>query len=259
MRLADRAAEQQHVLVAEDEMIAQRVARRHLEAMGYVVTIVADGVDAVNACAQREFGLVLMDLQMSDMDGLRAAQEIRRQERPGRRVPIFGLSASAARDELANCIAAGMNGLLTKPLQRAGLHRALEELGLARPAPVLTPEDSKSVDPVEKPADLAMLRAKFGDDALFVQRLCGAFLASVSQLVNELGRAAEAGERTALKALAHKIKGAAANMHAHRIARLAAGIESGSSSMPLPELSQAVEALGRAFAELNEYISSELQ
>lgn len=259
MTISERAAELRRVLVAEDEIVAQRVARRHLEGMGYVVSVVGDGADAVNACAQHEFGLVLMDLQMAQMDGLRAAQEIRRQEQPGRRVPIFGLSASAARDELANCIAAGMNGLLTKPLQRVRLHRALEELGLALPAPVPALEDPRCADPLAKPADLVILRAKFGDDSIFVRRLCQAFLASVGQLLNELGRAAGAGERTVLKALAHKIKGAATNMHAHRIAMLAARIESEASSMPPSELSQAVDALGRAFDEVSEYISAELQ
>jgi two-component system, sensor histidine kinase and response regulator len=251
-------AQPQRVLVAEDELIAQRVAKRCLEAMGYTVIVVSDGVAAVNAWSQHELDLVLMDLQMEPMDGLQAALEIRRQERPGRRVPIFGLSASAVRDDLANCTAAGMDGLLIKPLHRVRLHQALVEFGLPRPAPRLTGAVIHSHgESVERPADLVSLRAKFGGDTHFVHRLCQAFLSSVKPLLSELGRAAEAGERTLLRGLAHKIKGAGTNIHAQRFALLAAKIESESMSMPLAELRPAVDALGRAFDDVATHISSE--
>jgi len=260
MKCPDREARNQRVLVAEDELVAQRVARRCLEGLGYSVFVVDDGAAAVHACAQQEFGFILMDLQMAHMDGLQAAQEIRRQERPGERVPIFGLSATAARDELANCTAAGMNGLLIKPLQRARLHQALEELRQGRPGRVLTAAElPDSAAPVKEPVDLVTLRAKFGDDPVFMHRLHRAFQTSAGQLLHELGRAAETGERTLLRALAHKIKGAGTNIHAHRFATLAARIESESSSMPPADLSRTVDALRRAFDEVTAYISSELR
>jgi two-component system, sensor histidine kinase and response regulator len=254
-------AQPQRVLVAEDELVAQRVARRCLEAMGYAVTVVGDGEAAVNAWAQRGFSLVLMDLQMEQMDGLQAAREIRRQERrPGQRVPIFGLSASVARDELARCTAAGMDGLLIKPLQRARLHQALLEFGLTRPGPELTGTDARShASSVKGPADLQTLRVKFQGDTAFVQRLCQTFLTSVSPLLNELGRAAEAGERSVVRTVAHKIKGAGTNLHAHRVAVLATRIESEAASMAPSELSQAVGDLGRAFDEVAACISAEFQ
>jgi len=252
-------AQPKRVLVAEDELVAQKVARRCLEAMGYAVLVVSDGAAAVNAWAQRGFSLVLMDLQMDRMDGLEAAREIRRQEqRPGQRVPIFGLSASAARDEWVHCTAAGMDGLLIKPLQRARLHQALMELGLAPPGPAGA-ENPSEAQSVLEPADLVTLRAKFGSDTAFVQRLCQTFLASVGPLVNELRRAAEASERTLVRTLAHRIKGAGTNLHAHRIAILAARIESEAASMSPSELSQAIDALGRAFDEIATRIASELQ
>ena len=95
------------VLVAEDNVVSQQVARHYLEAMGCNVVVVEDGHAAVAACARQEFGLVLMDLQMPRMDGLQATQEIRKQERPGRHVPILALTAKSASDELARCTAAG--------------------------------------------------------------------------------------------------------------------------------------------------------
>lgn len=229
-------AQPQRVLVVEDEIVAQKLARRCLEAMGYAVIVVSGGAAAVNAWAQQRFGLVLMDLQMEPMDGLQAAREIRRQEqRPGQRGPILGLSASAAEDELAHCTAARIDGLLIKSLQRARLHQALLEFGLARPAPGPAGAEAPGhAESVEEPADLVTLRAKFEGDTAFVQRLCQTFLTSVSPLLSELGRAAEAGERTLVGTLAHRIKGAGANIQAHRVAMLAARLESESAGMALP-------------------------
>lgn len=254
-------AQPPRVLVAEDELVAQTVARRCLEAMGYTVVVARNGEAAVNAWAQQGFSLVLMDLQMERMDGLQAAREIRRREqRPGRRAPIFGLSASAGRDELAHCLAAGMDGILIKPLQRVRLDQALREFGLAHPASGPAGAEIVShAESVEELGDLATLRAKFAGDTAFVQRLCQTFLSSVSPLLSELGRAAEAGERTLVRALAHRIKGAGANIHARRVAILAARVESESTNLSASELSQAVGDLERAFDEIARCISSELQ
>src|SRR6195256_4206766 len=131
---AERACEglPKKVLIAEDNVVSQQAAKRFLEAIGCNVIVVEDGNAAVDACARQEFGLVLMDLRMPKMDGLQATQEIRRQERPGRRVPILALTAKSASDELARCTAAGMNGLLTKPLDIVRLRQALDRFGLAR-------------------------------------------------------------------------------------------------------------------------------
>src|SRR4051794_30978195 len=137
------------VLIAEDNVVSQQVARHYLEAMGCNVVVVEDGHAAVAACARQEFGLVLMDLRMPRMDGLQATQEIRKQERPGRHVPILALTAKSASDELARCTAAGMNGLLTKPLDISRLRQALDRFGVARSALESITEPGAQNDPVD--------------------------------------------------------------------------------------------------------------
>jgi two-component system sensor histidine kinase/response regulator len=241
------------VLVAEDNVVSQQVALRYLEAIGCNVQIVEDGNAAVDACARQEFGLVLMDLQMPKMDGLRATQEIRRQERPGRHVPILALTAKSASDELARCIAAGMNGLLTKPLDITRLRQALDRFGLA-PAHC-APEAGGQVS---EPVDLMTLNAKFSGDMTFVRRLCQTFYSSTSQGLEELDSAVSAGERTHVRLLAHKIKGGGSSVYAHRLAAIAANIESEAMTAAMPELIAAVDTLRTAFDEATLHIGAQL-
>jgi len=98
-----------------------------------------------------------------------------------------------------------------------------------------------------------------GDDTEFVHGVCQTFLTTVSQLLNEMNGAARAGERPLLRALAHKIKGAANNLHAHRVATLATQIESESANMRQSELSQRIAALRQPFDEVTAHVSSELR
>jgi two-component system sensor histidine kinase/response regulator len=258
---AERACEglPKKVLIAEDNVVSQQVARRFLEAIGCDVMVVEDGAAAVNACARQEFGLVLMDLQMPKMDGIQATQEIRRQERPGRHVPILALTAKSASDELARCTAAGMNGLLTKPLDIARLRQTLDRFGLARrtlemPAPSAAAAGAAAGEPV----DLMTLHAKFSGDTVFVRRLCQTFVTTTSQGLEELESAVTAGERSRVRLLAHKIRAAGCTVYAHRLAAIATNIESEAMTAAVPALAAAVETLRRAFDDATLHIGSRL-
>jgi two-component system, sensor histidine kinase and response regulator len=247
------------VLVAEDNVVSQQVARRFLEAIGCNVMVVEDGAAAVDACARQEFGLVLMDLQMPKMDGIQATQEIRRQERPGRHVPILALTAKSASDELARCTAAGMNGLLTKPLDIARLRQTLDRFGLARRTLEMAPPSAATADAqTEEPVDLMTLHAKFSGDTVFVRRLCQTFVTSTSHGLDELESAVAAAERPRVRLLAHKIRAAGSTVYAHRLAALAANIESEALTAAMPALAAAVETLRRAFDDATLHIGSRL-
>jgi CheY-like chemotaxis protein len=253
------------VLVAEDNVVSRQVAKRYLEAIGCDVLVVEDGVAAVDACLKQDFGLVLMDLQMPRMDGIRATGEIRRQERSGRRVPILALTARDAADELARCTAAGMDGVLTKPLEMTQLRQTLGRFGVARgnrPARNGPARDEPArdgpADPIGEPVDLVTLQAKFAGDVVFMRHLCQAFIGSTSKCLNELDRAVAAGERERIRLTAHKIKGGGASIHAHRLTTLAAYIEQQSMTEALTELASAAEALRSAFDEVTLHIGAQL-
>jgi signal transduction histidine kinase/ActR/RegA family two-component response regulator len=112
------------VLVAEDNQVNQKVLLRTLEGFGCDVTIACSGRDAVARFAVAQFDLVLMDVHMPEMDGLEAARAMRAREGSrSRHVRIVALTASALDADRAACLDAGMDGFLTKPINRRELHR----------------------------------------------------------------------------------------------------------------------------------------
>ncbi|HKR36887.1 MAG TPA: ATP-binding protein [Steroidobacteraceae bacterium] len=114
------------ILLAEDNVVNEKVATRFLQKLGYVVDAVANGREAVDAWAKGGYDLVLMDCQMPVLDGYAATREIRARERNGERVPIVALTANAMKKDEIECLEAGMDDHLAKPLDRQELARCLE-------------------------------------------------------------------------------------------------------------------------------------
>jgi CheY-like chemotaxis protein len=119
-------APQQHltVLVAEDHPINQVVARKVLEGLGHRVTIVGNGLQAVEQFESGSFDLIFMDIQMPELDGFGATQRIRALEAAqtsGQRIPILAMTAHAMEGYREKCIRGGMDGYVTKPVDRKQL------------------------------------------------------------------------------------------------------------------------------------------
>jgi CheY-like chemotaxis protein len=118
------------ILLAEDNVVNQKVAARVLEKEGFVVDVASDGRQAVDAWRRATYDLILMDCQMPQLDGYEATREIRREERETssvRRIPIIALTAHAMKGAADDCRRAGMDDYLTKPLDREQLRRCLKE------------------------------------------------------------------------------------------------------------------------------------
>ena len=126
------------ILVAEDNLVNQRLAARLLEKKGHRVEIVANGREAVEALEKEPFDLVLMDVQMPEMDGLEATRAIREREKgTERHLPIVALTAHALKRDEERCMAAGMDGHLTKPIRPQQLDEVLQKYLPAMAVPVL--------------------------------------------------------------------------------------------------------------------------
>jgi CheY-like chemotaxis protein len=116
------------VLLAEDGPVNQLLVKRLLEKAGHTVTVVDTGAQAVEALARQEYDVVLMDIQMPEMDGLEATISIRAREMNGRRrVPIIALTAHAMEGDRERCLAAGMDGYISKPIRPEVLFASLAE------------------------------------------------------------------------------------------------------------------------------------
>ena len=115
------------ILLAEDNAVNQTLAVRLLEKRGYVVTVVGDGRAALTALDKQTFDLILMDVQMPEMDGFQATAAIRaREQSDGRHIPILAMTAHALKGDQERCIAAGMDGYVSKPIRTADLFAAIE-------------------------------------------------------------------------------------------------------------------------------------
>lgn len=127
------------VLLVEDNPVNQKVAQRFLDRLGYRADAVSNGVEAVHTLLHRHYHLVLMDLQMPEMDGFEAARQIRRRVPADRQPKIIALTANALHGDREQCLAAGMDDYITKPVKLLDIDRAIRrQFSLGSRSPLRT-------------------------------------------------------------------------------------------------------------------------
>ncbi|MCB9943522.1 MAG: response regulator [Geminicoccaceae bacterium] len=226
---------QAHILVAEDNLINQDVARGMLESLGCTATVVDNGqeaVDAIKAGGTDAFDAILMDCQMPVMDGLEATRAIRDHLADGRRLPILALTANALDGSWKACQQSGMDDMLAKPFRREQL---LAMLTRWLPADVEDDGDgmAKADDPVEPPPDdlfdeasLAPLRQiETAGASGMVARTIMKYLDHVPSILTEMQTACTQGDFATVKRHAHSLKSSSASVGALAVSKHAAEIE----------------------------------
>jgi CheY-like chemotaxis protein/HPt (histidine-containing phosphotransfer) domain-containing protein len=248
------------VLLVEDNAINQRVARRFLERLGCEVQVVGDGRQAVEAYERNSYTFILMDMQMPVMDGLEATRRIRELEQGGaKRTPIVALTANAMMGTLERCLEAGMDDYLTKPLDISRLQDVLDRfMGRAEGDPVAAaPLSAAATLPTADNAIRARLADVAGDDEEFIIELVNAFLSGGADTVQELRAAVELSDATAIGRAAHKLKGAAANLHVNNLATLSFDLESRAKSGQKADWRADFEKIAAEFARVSDSLRTE--
>jgi PAS domain S-box-containing protein len=218
------------VLLAEDNIVNQKLACRILEKLGAAVTLADNGEAAIAALTAAAFDVILMDCQMPVLDGYEATRRIRAGAAGAQasKLPIIALTAHALGGDRERCLAAGMNDYLTKPIDPAALRHRLEEL-LGTDSRIQSERENPHSGDSPAVLDEAVLRGHIGDDSRFLEELLGVFIVTVDEQVVALLAAATRGDVAAVAGLAHSIKGAAANVGASALTRTAEAVECAAS------------------------------
>jgi CheY-like chemotaxis protein/HPt (histidine-containing phosphotransfer) domain-containing protein len=203
-----------HVLLAEDNQVNQLLATRIFEKLGYDVTVVSNGREALSAVQAGKFDLVAMDVQMPEMDGLDATTAIRAWEKTvGVHMPIMAMTAHAMKGDRQRCLAAGMDTYISKPIRIGELENAIAQLiSPSKPAEAPRPEGTQG----DSVIDHAALLAGVDGNRRLLRELVRLFLADCPPRLAEIKEAVRRGDAEALRRAAHTLKGSIGNFTAKK-------------------------------------------
>ncbi|HMH48642.1 MAG TPA: response regulator, partial [Candidatus Acidoferrum sp.] len=213
------------ILLAEDNVVNQKLALRLLAQMGYRADLAANGLEAIEAVERQTYDVILMDVQMPELDGFEASREIVRRW-PGRRPRIVAMTANAMQGDRELCEAAGMDDYVAKPVRVEELVAALERCGsraeavtsASSPSPVAT-----DGGPVVDRSAVEQLTATMGGG--FVAELIDTFVEDGRQLIAALRKSLADEELDAFRRAAHSLKSNGETLGAKAVAAQARELE----------------------------------
>lgn len=263
-----------HILLAEDNMVNQKLAVKTLELKGHSVEIANNGKEAVKMAFAGNFDLILMDGNMPVMDGFEATVAIREKEKKtGGHIPIIALTALAFKEDKQKCIDAGMDGYVTKPIRRKELFKALEEI-VPSAEPLQQEQEQEQEQEVEttptKPTkdagssdevifDKAEALDRATDDVEFLKEIIEVFLEELPDHMAEIKEAVDGKDGEALRKSAHKLAGSLSGFAAKAAMETASKLEAVGKEGRLNEAEETYGALvkdiERLEAVLKDYLT----
>ncbi|WP_052007308.1 CHASE domain-containing protein [Burkholderia paludis] len=244
------------VLLVEDNPINQRLALRMLENLGHRAELASNGREALEKLARGGFDVVLMDVQMPEMDGLAATRAWRaREQRDGLpRVPVVAMTAHAMEGDRERCLAAGMDGYVSKPVSVEALVREIDRVTAS------LPDTAPTLDAAPRPAlfDRRIALSQLGNDAALLQELARMLVDGAAAQLDEIDAAARLGDLPKLARLAHKLKGDAGTFASAELTALALHLEQSARQAHADAAVAATAAVRDGFVRLVDEISRTL-
>jgi two-component system sensor histidine kinase/response regulator len=265
---AQRAATPLRILLAEDNLVNQKLTLSLLRKEGHHVRLAENGQEALDRLEEETFDLVLMDVQMPVMDGFEAAGAIRERERKnGGHIPIVAMTANAMRGDQERCLDAGMDEYLAKPIDPDRLRRTLNEWRwkLRRTSPdapgarldgVERSDESAGTGSDEAPVNTAQALLRADNDRVRMCEMLSASAQDMARLMTDLRSAAGARDAQAVAASAHKLKKAAAAVSAEPATRLAQQVATLSTSGDLERVESLLNEFQRQVDLLVAFVGS---
>jgi PAS domain S-box-containing protein len=244
-----------HILIAEDNAVNQRIAAIMFEKRGHTVTVVGNGREAVAALETKKdvyFDVILMDVQMPMMDGFEATALIREKEKgTGRHIPIIALTAHAMKGDKEQCLNAGMDGYVSKPLKVEELFNILKELTCKKT--LCEPKAATSLKGSKDVLDIDQAMSTVDNEIGFFREIGRLFIKNAPKAMADIRDAIEKSDAYRLNRAAHALKGSSANFGAGLVCQAALRLEKMGEA---GDTSQGVDAYHLLEGEMERFIQA---
>ena len=252
------------ILVAEDNITNQLVAKSILSKLGYSIDMVANGQEVLDILETVRYDLILMDCLMPVMDGYDATRAIRKQEESSdRHIPVIAMTANAMGGDREKCLAVGMDDYISKPVEPGSLAKMIDNYTLSNSAPIdeverIGQEPESIINELDPKLifDADDLLSRFDEDEDFLNTLIEGFLDDIPKQINQLKKYIESGDNEGAERQAHTIKGASATVCCEQLRQHALKMEQVCKAGELDQGQNMLPELERRFQELKEVMEA---
>jgi CheY-like chemotaxis protein/HPt (histidine-containing phosphotransfer) domain-containing protein len=239
------------ILLAEDNPTNQLVGKQLLREFDAYVSVVSNGVEAVQSAGEVSYDVILMDMQMPEMSGIEATRAIRARAGARARVPIVALTANAYPEDVKACLDSGMNGFVAKPVRKSALTeailRSLTGVRAGQPAAFNDAghRDAAAEAAIIDPTAVDEFIAQVGCDS--TDEILSVFLTETERRLGVL-RGLPVGDHAAIRQEAHALKGSSGTFGLTRLSVLSRNLERGASGIAPDDYHAALDGLDEVFA-----------
>jgi CheY-like chemotaxis protein/HPt (histidine-containing phosphotransfer) domain-containing protein len=234
-------------LAVEDQEINRWLMARQFERLGLAFKLVEDGQQALAALQAGGYDLMVTDCHMPGIDGMELTSRVRAGEArsAGKRLPVLGLTADITAETRARCLAAGMDDVVSKPIDLRRLEQALRRLMARQPQGEITPPAEAEV-PADQVFDDGIYQEMFGEDPESGEGWLAAYLETAAEMSVSVRQTLDADDRAGLKAAAHRLAGSSLSVGAVRLGLLARTLEHAAPAAPPVDLERIERELAAA-------------